>query len=139
MFIYLIHSSISQEEEEAPLTTFCHFPSLRLKPEAVRQLHHVRRAPLLPSPQDTLGTLTLRFSAPAVRRVPHCPTERAGAYLPPNPEKVKIRQNCLWVVIFSKSRCGLWIVNYTEAYFTHPYLGIVHFARPYHTLIQILL
>ena len=66
MFIYLIHSSISQEEEAAPLTTFCHFPSLRLKPEAVRQLHHVRRAPLLPSPQDTLGTLTLRFSGPAV-------------------------------------------------------------------------
>lgn len=81
------------------------------------------------------------------------PTTLLGSWLPnregcvvclsPNPERVKIRLNALLVLIFTKFHCGLWIVNYsfqvTEAYFIHSYLGIVRFARPYHTLIQILL
>lgn len=67
----------------------------------------------------------------------------AGVYLSPNPGRVKLRLNALWVVIFTKFHCGLWIINYsfqvTEADFIHSYLGIVGFARPYHILIQILL
>lgn len=97
------------------------------------------------SSQNILGVFTLRFLVPAAQWGWLCRGDNCAspAYWSPNPERVKIRLNTLRVVIFTKSDCGLWIVNYsfqvTEAYFIHSYLGIICFARPYHTLIQILL
>ena len=94
-------------------------------------------------PQAPCPCHSARFPAAQRRELCRGDIGVSPVHWPPPPERVKTRLNTLWVVIFTKSHCGLWIVNYsfqvTEAYFIHSYLGIVCFARPYHTLIQILL
>ena len=66
------------------------------------------------SPQEILGMITRRFPVATTLPGITLPNWEGSAeghlvFLCPPPWEVKIRINDLWVVIFTKFHCGLWI------------------------------
>lgn len=148
--------------EEAPLAPFLHFsfpkagvkdkmsPLPRPRSQACAQGCAEFPCLSLPCPstrgvpcslQKLRGVLALWLSVPSTSLGPVLPERAAGLSVFPTPRELRLL--ALLVIIFTKFHCGLWIINYSfqvrETYFIHSYLRMVCSARPYYTLIQILL